>query len=161
MEKTSLDRIDRNILARLQRDADLPLAELAKAVGLSPSPCWRRVKLLEEAGYITRRVALLDAAKLNAGVTVFVFVRTSRHSKAWLEGFAEAVQSIPEVVEFYRMSGDIDYLLKLLVPDIAGYDRAYKRLIEAVELSDVTSAFAMEQIKFSTEVPLDFVAWDR
>jgi len=151
-----MDQIDRKILAALQEDAGRPVADIAAAVGLSQSPCWRRIQKLEVDGVIQRRVALLDAAKLNVGVTVFVAVRTSRHDLDWIETFARAVTDIPEVVEFYRMSGEIDYLLRVVVPDIAAFDAAYKRLIARVPLSDVTSSFAMEQIKYTTALPLDY-----
>jgi len=151
-----MDQIDRKILAALQEDAGRPVADIAAAVGLSQSPCWRRIQKLEVDGVIQRRVALLDAAKLNVGVTVFVAVRTSRHDLDWIETFARAVTDIPEVVEFYRMSGEIDYLLRVVVPDIAAFDAVYKRLIARVPLSDVTSSFAMEQIKYTTALPLDY-----
>jgi Lrp/AsnC family transcriptional regulator len=151
-----MDPTDRRILACLQEDATLPLAEIAKRVGLSSTPCWRRIQKLEQDGVILKRVALLNGAKLNCGVTVFVSVRTSQHNAAWLERFAAAVAEIPEVVEFYRMSGEIDYLLRVVVPDIAAYDAFYKRLIEHIDLSDVSSSFAMEQIKFTTALPLTY-----
>lgn len=152
-----LDAIDCRLLELLQADADLPIAELAVKVGLSQTPCWRRVQRLREAGVITRNVALVDARKINLGVTVFVSVRTATHSQAWLDKFKAAVQAIPEVVEFYRMSGDVDYLLRVVVPDIAGYDRVYKRLIADTQLFDVSSSFAMEEIKFTTALPLHHV----
>ena len=152
--KISFDDFDRKILTILQEDTARPVADIAKQVGLSPTPCWRRIRLLEEAGVIRGRVALLDRGKLNVGVTVFVAVRTNQHNQDWLERFARAVESIPEVVEFYRMAGDIDYLLRVVVPDIAAYDGVYKRLIRAVKLSDVSSAFAMEELKRTTAVPL-------
>jgi Lrp/AsnC family transcriptional regulator len=151
-----LDTTDRKILALLQADATLPVAAIAERVGLSPTPCWRRIQKLEEAGVIQARVALLDPAKLNVGVTVFVSVRTNQHDLAWLEKFANAVRDFPEVVEFYRMSGDVDYLLRIVVPDIAAYDAVYKRLIARVALSDVSSAFAMETIKYTTALPLTY-----
>ena len=151
-----MDRIDRKILAALQEDAGRPVADIAAAVGLSQSPCWRRIQKLEADGVIQRRVALLDAAKLNVVVTVFVAVRTSRHDLDWIETFARAVTDIPEVVEFYRMSGEVDYLLRVVVPDIAAFDAVYKRLIARVPLSDVTSSFAIEQIKYTTALPLDY-----
>lgn len=153
---TSLDDQDRKILALLQRDATLAVSEIAAKVGLSTTPCWRRIQKLEEAGVIRRRVALLDRAALNAGVTVFVAVRTSQHNAQWLSKFAKAVADFPEVVDCYRMSGEIDYLLRLALPDIAAYDSFYKRLIAKVDLSDVTSMFAMEEIKSTTELPLGF-----
>jgi Lrp/AsnC family transcriptional regulator len=149
-----LDSIDRRILALLQRDATLSIADLADQVGLSQTPCWKRVKRLEADGVITARVALLDRALLGQGTTVFVSVRTSQHDEDWLADFAEAIRAIPEVTEFYRMSGDVDYLLKIVCRDIADYDRIYKAMIRAAKLSDVSSSFAMEQIKYTTEVPL-------
>jgi Lrp/AsnC family transcriptional regulator len=154
---TSLDEYDLQILRLVQRDATLPLAEIATAVRLSTTPCWRRIQKLEAAGLIRRRVALLDRAALNAGVTVFVAIRTNQHNAAWLARFAKAVVDFPEVVDCYRMSGEIDYLLRLALPDIAAYDAFYKRLIARVDLSDVTSMFAMEEIKSTTELPLSYV----
>lgn len=155
-EKISLDAMDRKILRLLQEDCAQPLARIAERVGLSATPCWRRIERLEAAGVVRARVALLDPVRLNVGVTVFVSVRASTHSLAWLEKFARVVADIPEVVEFYRMSGETDYLLRVVVPDIAAYDAVYKRLIGAAELSDVSSSFAMEQIKYTTALPLDY-----
>lgn len=149
--------MDRRILAALQADAGLSMADLAARVGLSPTPCWRRVQKLQAAGVIRKRVALLDRAALNCAVTVFVAVRTNRHEPGWLADFAAAVNDFDEVVEFHRLSGDWDYLLKVTVPDIAAYDAFYKRLTARVALSDVTSMFAMEEIKATTELPLGFV----
>ena len=151
-----MDDIDRNILTSLQEDATLSLNEIAGRVGLSPTPCWRRVQKLEDSGVIRARVALLDGAKLNVGVTVFVSIRTNQHNSEWLEKFADAVATIPEVVEFYRMSGEIDYLLRVVVPNIEAYDAFYKRLIDVIDLSDVSSSFAMEQIKYTTALPLAY-----
>ena len=151
-----MDRIDLKILALLQDDASLPVAEIAEQVGLSATPCWRRIQRLEEEGFIRKRVALLDGERLNVGVTVFVSVRTNEHSAEWLEAFAKAVSDFPEVVEFYRMSGDIDYLIRIVVPDIAAYDGFYRRLIARIKLSDVSSSFAMEEIKYTTALPLDY-----
>ena len=153
-----LDTFDLRILALLQQDASQPLAEIAAAVGLSPTPCWRRIQKLEEAGHIRRRVALLDRTKLKAGVTVFIAVKTAHHSMDWLERFHAAVQDLPEIVDFYRMSGEIDYLLKAYVSDISAYDALYKKLISRIELSDVTSMFAMEELKSTTAIPLGFAA---
>jgi Lrp/AsnC family transcriptional regulator, cysteine-sensing transcriptional activator len=155
-----MDRLDQKILGLLQADATLSIADIASKVGLSPTPCWRRIQNLEAAGVITGRVALLDAEKLNVGVTVFVSVRTSQHNAAWLERFAAAVNEIPEVVDFYRMSGDVDYLLRIVVPSIAGYDAVYKQLIRAADFTDVSSSFAMERIKSTTALPLAHVNWD-
>lgn len=152
----TLDAIDRRLLAELQENCDRPLAELARAIGLSATPCWRRIQRLEQAGIIKGRVALLDPAKLNLPVVVFVRVKTGRHSYAWLEDFAAKIQDVPEVVEFYRMSGDVDYLLKVVVPDIAGYDRVYKQLVTLAEFADVSSSFALETIKQTTKLPLGY-----
>ena len=151
-----LDRIDRKILAILQEDCTMPVAEIGKRVGLSTTPCWRRIQKMEEEGVIQRRVALLDPKKVRAGVTVFVAIRTNQHAEDWLAKFAEAVNDLPEVVEFYRMSGEVDYLLRVVVPDIERYDAFYKKLIGRVALTDVSSSFAMEQIKFTTSLPLGF-----
>jgi Lrp/AsnC family transcriptional regulator len=153
-----LDAMDLKILALLQRDATLPVAEVGKAIGLSTTPCWRRIQKLEEAGVIKRRVAVLDPAKVNAGVTVFVSIKTDQHSIAWLERFHAAVADMPEVVGFYRMSGDVDYLMRVVVPDIAAYDQFYKRLISRIDIAKVSSAFAMEEIKNTTELPLTFAS---
>jgi Lrp/AsnC family transcriptional regulator len=152
----SLDNTDRTILKLLQHDAEIPIAKLAEAVNLSPTPCWRRVQRLKEDGVIQRQVALLDPRKLNLGVTVFVAVKTNQHSQAWFERFHSAVTQIPEVVEFYRMSGDVDYLLRVVVPSIGAYDGVYKRLIAGADLFDVSSSFAMEEIKFTTALPLEY-----
>ncbi|MBN9468330.1 MAG: Lrp/AsnC family transcriptional regulator [Bosea sp.] len=156
-----LDSFDLRILALLQADASLPLADIAETVGLSSTPCWRRIQKLEAAGYIRRRVAVLDRDKLKAGVTVFIAVKTSRHSMEWLERFHTAVHDLPEIVDFYRMSGEIDYLLKAYVSDIAAYDALYKKLISRIDLSDVTSMFAMEELKSTTAIPLGFAAEGR
>ena len=152
-----MDAIDVKILACLQEDATMAVSEIAAQVGLTTSPCWNRIQKLESDGVITARVALLDPARLNLAATVFVAVRTNQHSSDWLNKFAEVVAEFPEVVEFYRMSGEMDYLLRVVVPDIAAYDRVYKRLIARVALADVTSSFAMEQIKYTTALPLDYV----
>lgn len=152
-----LDAIDRRILATLQADAALSMTDLAARVGLSTTPCWRRVRALEEAGVIRGRVALLDPARVGVGTTVFVAVKTAQHNADWLDRFAAAVRTFPEVVEFYRMSGEIDYMLKVVVPDIPAFDRFYKRLIASVDMTDVSSSFAMEEIKNTTELPLDYL----
>ncbi len=137
------------------RDAILESAlKIASRVGLTQNPCWRRIKRLEAVGVIQRRVAIVDAARLGIGLTVFVSIRTDQHNERWLERFASGVHKIPEVVELYRMSGETDYLLKVLARDVADYDRIYKQLIRVAELHDVSSSFAMEQIKYTTEVPL-------
>ena len=154
--KQNLDSIDRQLLAMLQQNAETPLAELADAVHLSNTPCWRRIQWLREKGYITRHVALVDPRKVNVGVTVFVAVKTSQHHQQWFDTLRDVVMGIPEIVEFYRMSGDVDYLLKVVVPDIATYDTVYKRLIRTADLFDVSSSFAMEEIKYTTALPLDY-----
>lgn len=154
MKNFNLDACDRKILTLLQRDATLSLAALSEAVGVSQTPCWKRVKRLEQEGLIRGRVALVDGAKLGLGVVVFVAIRTNEHSDEWLTSFAAAVAQVPEVLEFYRMSGEIDYLLKVICADIADYDRIYKSIIRSAKLFDVTSSFAMEQIKYTTEIPL-------
>lgn len=155
-----MDRIDKEILALLQQNADLPLAEIATRVKLSSTPCWRRIQRLEEQGFIQRKVALLDPAKLNVGVTVFVLLRTNRHNQEWFEKLRAIIAEIPEVVDFYRMSGTIDYLLRVVVPDIAAYDGVYKRLTRDIEIFEVSSSFAMEEIKHTTALPLDYMKVD-
>lgn len=150
----SLSEADIRILRVMQEDATLSVAAIAETVHLSHNACWRRIKRLEEAGVISRRVTLLDPTALGLNMTVFVSIRASEHSEEWLNSFAAAVRGIPEVVEFYRMSGDVDYLLKLRVQNIAAYDAVYKRLIKAVRLTDVSSAFAMEELKHTTALPL-------
>lgn len=152
-----LDAIDRKILEILQQDAGHQISELAARVGLSQTPCWRRIQRLKEAGVITKNVMLLDAHKVNLGVTAFVSVRTNTHTQEWFDRFRATVELIPEVVEFYRMSGDVDYLLKVVIPDIAAYDKVYKRLIAGTSLSDVSSSFSMEEIKFTTVLPLGYI----
>ena len=149
-----MDRIDRQILTILQKDASLPVADVARKVGLSVTPCWRRIQKMEEDGIIRGRVALLSAPKLGMGMSVFVGIRTDQHNVTWLEQFATTVSAMPEVVEFYRMSGDVDYLLRVVVPDMASYDVFYKKLISSVKLKDVSSSFAMEEIKYTTALPL-------
>ena len=152
-----MDNIDVRILDCLQNDATLPVSEIAKRVGLSTTPCWNRIQRLEAAGVVRSRVALLDPSSLNVAVTAFVSIRTSKHNAAWFENFSKSVSSFQEVVEFYRMSGDVDYLLRVVVPDISAYDEFYKRLIEQVDLQDVSSSFAMEEIKYTTALPLEYV----
>jgi len=152
-----LDEMDVKILRVLQQDSTRAVADIGKEVGLSTTPCWRRIQKLEEGGVIQRRVALLDPSKVNAGVTVFVQIKTDQHSIEWLEKFHAAVVDFEEVVEFYRMSGEIDYLLRVVVPDIAAYDAFYKKLISRISISKISSTFAMEQIKYTTALPLAFV----
>ena len=149
-----MDAIDRKILAVLQKDASLSVAEIGNRVGLSSTPCWKRIQRLEADGVIQRRVAIVDQDRLGLGVTVFVSVETGDHSEEWLKRFADGVSGLPEVMEFYRMAGDVDYMLRVVVPDIPGYDAFYKRLIATVPLKNVTSRFAMEKIKSTTELPI-------
>jgi Lrp/AsnC family transcriptional regulator len=149
-----LDTTDVRILGILQENADVSITDLGERVGLSANGCWRRIKRLETEGIIKRRVALLDATMLGAGLTVFVNLRAPEHSDSWLKRFAETVQKIPQVVEFYRLTGENDYLLKLQVADIAAYDAIYKRLISTMVLRDVSAAFAMEEIKHTSALPL-------
>jgi Lrp/AsnC family transcriptional regulator len=151
-----VDEIDVKILSCLQEDATMPVADVAVRCGLSPSPCWRRIQALIRNGTILRRVALLDPAKINAGINLFVSIRTNQHSEAWAAKFCRAAAEIPEVIEFYRMTGDVDYLLRVVVPNIGAYDDFYKRLIKTAELSDVSSSFAMETIKYTTALPLEY-----
>ena len=151
-----MDATDHSILDLLQHDATRAVSDIAEQVHLSTTACWKRIQKLEENGVIRKRVALLDATKLRVGVTVFVAIKTNQHNTEWFTRFSAAVTSIPEVVEFYRMSGDVDYLLRVVVPDIAGYDGVYKRLIREIDLSDVSSSFAMEQLKFTTALPLAY-----
>jgi len=155
-EKVGFDTIDLKIMQLLQQDSTMAVAEIGKQVGLSTTPCWRRIQKLEETGVIEKRVALLDANKVNVGVNVFVSISTNQHTEAWLKKFHDAITDMPEVVEFYRMSGQVDYLLRVVVPDIMAYDKFYKRLISQIDISDVSSSFAMEQIKCTTELPLKF-----
>jgi Lrp/AsnC family transcriptional regulator len=156
-----LDELDRKILATLQVDSSLSVQEVGDRVGLSSTPCWRRIQKLESTGYIRRRVALLNADKLNLGVSVFIAVRTNQHNAEWAERFKKTVISFPEVVDFFRLSGDVDYLIRAVVPDIAAYDDLYQRLIAKIDLHDVSSMFAMEQIKSTTELPLMYASTGR
>ena len=150
----SMDAIDRKILAVVQQDASLSVAEIGQRVGLSSTPCWKRLQKLEAEGVITRRVAIVDQDKIGLGITVFVSIETGDHSQEWLSKFADLVGAMPEVMEFYRMAGDVDYMLRVVVTDIAGYDSFYKKLIGTVPLKNVTSRFAMERIKSTTALPL-------
>ncbi|BEU02062.1 AsnC family transcriptional regulator [Agarivorans sp. OAG1] len=152
-----LDSKDKLILDLLQRDVSIPLNDIAERVGLSATPCWRRVQKLEQAGFIRHKVALLDRAKLNLGVTVFVSVRTSQHDQQWLDQFKQAIQDIPEIIEAHRMSGSIDYLLQVVVPSIDDYDKVYKQLIERLAFTDVSSAFSMEVMKSTTSLPTHYL----
>ena len=149
-----MDQIDRQILMQLQDNASQPVADIARKVGLSVTPCWRRIQRMEETGVIRKRVALLDSKAIGVGMSVFVAVRTDKHNADWLKNFASLVADMTEVVEFYRMSGEVDYLLRVVVPDMAAYDKFYRKLIANVQLTDVSSSFAMEEIKYTTALPL-------
>lgn len=149
-----LDAIDRKILAVLQQDASLSVAEIGDRVGLSSTPCWKRIQRLEADGVITKRVALVDQDKIGLGLSVFVSIESGDHSDAWLKAFADAVSAMPEVIEFYRMAGDVDYMLRVVVADMRAYDQFYKKLIGTVPLKNVTSRFAMEKIKSVTALPV-------
>ena len=145
-----MDAIDRKILAVLQDDASLSVAEIGSRVGLSSTPCWKRIQRLEADGVIQKRVALVDQEKIGLGISI----ETGDHSQTWLDRFAETVGAMPEVMEFHRMAGDVDYMLRVVVPDIAGYDTFYKKLIGTVSLKNVTSRFAMQKIKSTTALPI-------
>lgn len=149
-----MDAIDRKILMVLQDDASLSVAEIGQRVGLSSTPCWKRIQRLEADGIIQKRVALVDQDKIGLGISVFVSIETGDHSQDWLGKFADVVGAMPEVMEFYRMAGDVDYMLRVIVPDMQGYDTFYKKLIAAVPLKNVTSRFAMEKIKSTTVLPI-------
>lgn len=151
-----MDSTDKAILRILQRDSSTPVSDIAEEVGLSATPCWRRIKKLEEDGVIRARVALADMTALGLSLTAFISVKTAHHNEAWLKKFAEMIRRIPEIVEVHRMSGEIDYLMKVVVPDMGHYDRVYKKLIAAAEFSDVTSTFSMEVLKETTELPTDY-----
>jgi Lrp/AsnC family transcriptional regulator len=151
-----MDKLDRRILDLLQKNGSLTAAEVAEKVGLSKVPCWRRIRRLQETGVIRQTVAILDAKALNVGTTVFVMMRTANHSAAWFDKFVKAVRDIPEVTEIYRMSGEVDYLMRIVVPDIDGYDLVYKKLIAAIDFLDVSASFALETIKSTTALPLHY-----
>jgi Lrp/AsnC family transcriptional regulator len=152
-----LDRIDRKILDILQRNADLPVGEIAEKVGLSQTPCWRRIKRMEDEGIIRQRVALVDRKKANVATTVFMAVKAPRHQVEWLDAFKRVIGKFPEITEAYRLTGDADYLLRIVVPNIEAYDEVYKRLITQLDFSDITSSIAMEEMKFTTAIPTDYI----
>jgi len=155
-----MDKLDRRILDLLQKNGTLTAQEIAERVGLSKVPCWRRIKRLEELGVIKQTVALLDAKALNVGTTVFVMMKTANHSAAWFEKFQKAVREVPEITEIYRMSGEVDYLMRIVVPDIEAYDVVYKKLIATIDLLDVSASFALETIKSTTALPLHYAKLD-
>ena len=151
-----MDKLDSRILDLLQTDGALTAAAIADRIGLSKAPCWRRIKRLQDEGVIKQTVALLDARALNLGTTVFVTLKTAKHNAAWFEQFVRSVREIPEITEIYRMSGDVDYLVRIVVPDIAAYDVVYKRRISTVEFLYVSASFALETIKYTTALPLTY-----
>lgn len=150
-----MDSIDKKILQALQSDSSGSIADIADRAGVSQTPCWRRIKKLEEAGVIEKRVALLNPKALNLTMTAYVMVKTAHHDENWLRRFSDGVEHIPEIVEIHRMAGDIDYLLKVVAGNMSEYDAIYKRLIQVAELSDVSASFSMECIKTTTQLPLD------
>ena len=149
-----IDAIDRKILRVLQEDASLSVADIGERVGLSSTPCWKRIQRMEQDGIITGKVALVDQNKIGLGITVFVSVESNDHSDEWLKKFASAVRKMPEVIEFYRMAGDVDYMLRVVISDMQAYDVFYRQLIAAIALKNVTSRFAMEKIKSITALPV-------
>jgi len=152
-----MDDIDKKILSLLQVNADIPVAELSKKVNLSSTPCWLRINKLYKQGYIKKKVAVIDRAKINLSTVAFVKIRTSQHNMTWSKKFIEGVKEMDEVVEFYRLSGTTDYLLKVLVPSIDKFDAFYKKLTDKVDLSDVTTSFSMEELKQTSNLPLHYI----
>ena len=152
-----MDDIDKKILSLLQINADIPVAELSKKVNLSSTPCWLRINKLYKQGYIKKKVAVIDRAKINLSTVAFVQIRTSQHNMEWSKKFIEGVKEMDEVVEFYRLSGTTDYLLKVLVPSIDKFDKFYKKLTDKIDLSDVTTSFSMEEIKQTSNLPLNYI----
>lgn len=152
-----MDHIDRKIIEILQTDAMVPVASIADQVGLSTAPCWRRIKKLEDTGVIVRRVALIDRRKANVPMTVFVAVKAPRHAKEWLDAFRKLISGVPEIVEAWRLTGDTDYLLRIVVPDVETFDAVYQRMIARLEFSDIDSSIAMEEMKFTTAIPTTYL----
>ena len=152
-----MDDIDKKILSLLQINADIPVAELSKKVNLSSTPCWLRINKLYKQGYIKKKVAVIDRSKINLSTVAFVQIRTSQHKMTWSKKFIEGVKEMDEVVEFYRLSGTTDYLLKVLVPSIDKFDEFYKKLTDKVDLSDVTTSFSMEELKQTSNLPLNYI----
>lgn len=152
---TQLDLIDRKIVATLMEDATLPIAQIADRVGLSQTPCWKRIQKLEAMGVLTGRVALADPGKLGLGLSVFVGIEAADHSAEWRDGFMAAIDRLPEVMEAYRMAGEMDYLLRVSVPDMAAFDDFYRRLTDALPIKNVTSHFSMERLRYTTAYPVN------
>lgn len=157
VDTITFDEIDQRILAILQHDSDTVVSAISDAVGLSVTPCWRRIKRMEEAGLIKKRVVLVDHVRANVPLTVFIGVTASRHEMTWLQRFCDLVDEIPEVVEAYRLTGTVDYILKVVVPDMSTYDNVYKKMIERLEFSQVNSMIAMEELKFTTAIPTKYL----
>lgn len=156
-DSLTFDEIDQKILDILQNDSDTVISAISEAVGLSATPCWRRIKRMEEAGLIRKRVVLVDQARANVPMTVFIGVTTSRHEIGWLQRFCELIDEIPEIVEAYRLSGTVDYILKVVVPDMGAYDEVYKKMIGRLEFSQINSMISMEEMKFTTAVPTRYL----
>ncbi|WP_286235127.1 Lrp/AsnC family transcriptional regulator [Thalassotalea sediminis] len=152
-----MDKFDKKILEILQKDCTLSVSDVASQVGLSTTPCWRRIQALEKNGVIKGRVALADPEQLNVGLTVFVMVKTNQHNPQWLEAFGKIAEEFTEIIEFYRMSGEVDYLLRVVVSDMKAYDSFYKKLIDRASFADISSSFAMEEIKYTTALPVNYV----
>lgn len=157
IDKITFDEIDQKILDILQHDSDTVVNAISEAVGLSVTPCWRRIKRMEEAGLIKKRVVLVDQARANVPMTVFIGVTASRHEISWLQRFCELIDEIPEVVEAYRLTGTVDYILKVVVADMSAYDKVYKTMIERLEFSQVNSMISMEELKFTTAIPTKYL----
>ncbi len=157
IDTITFDEIDRQILDILQRDSDTVISAISDAVGLSQTPCWRRIKRMEEAGLIKKRVVLVDQVRANLPMTVFIGVTTPRHEIGWLQKFCDLIDEIPEVVEAYRLTGTVDYILKVIVPDMGAYDNVYKKMIERLEFSQINSMISMEELKFTTAVPTKYL----
>lgn len=153
-----MDKFDKEILSILQSDSTLAVSEIAERVGLSTSPCWRRIQAMEKSGVIKARVALADPEKLNVGLSVVVMVKTNQHNQDWLNTFSKVTRNMPQIMECYRMSGDVDYLIRVVVPDMKAFDQFYKKLISEVPFTDISSSFAMEQIKYTTALPVDYLS---
>ncbi len=152
-----MDAFDKHILRLLQKDCTMSTSDIAEQVGLSTTPCWRRIQALEKNGVITRRVAIADPEKLNVGLSIFVMIKTNQHNPKWLAEFAKIAMEFPEIVEAYRMSGEVDYLLRVVVPDMKAYDRFYQKLITQADFSDISSSFSMQEIKYTTALPVDYI----
>jgi Lrp/AsnC family transcriptional regulator len=153
----SMDSFDKHILSILQKDCTQSTSDVAEQVGLSTTPCWRRIQAMEKSGIITKRVALADPEKLNVGLSIFVMIKTNQHNPKWLDAFAKIAMAFPEIVEAYRMSGEVDYLLRVVVPDMKAYDRFYQQLITQADFSDISSSFSMQEIKYTTALPVDYI----